>query len=349
MSRKDIFANLKPMDAETDKQQGNPQQMRGRVRPLIDQQSAAAPSPTKKLVSSVGQALLDVNERSKRADEIEKLLAAGQTVVSLDTGDIDPSFIQDRMPGDIDGLLESIRTQGQQVPILVRPHPQDEGRYQVAFGHRRLRAIKELGLKVNAIVRELSDEQLVVAQGQENNERQDLTYIEKARFADRLQQRFSRDVIMAAMSIYKSDLSNMLSVVTRIPGELIDAIGPAPGIGRRSWIELAATVSEPETVQDAIAFAMSQNARVLLSEDRFKALVAHLKPRPGKTKGSTEIWSARTGERLAKVTENGAKIELVIDRNESPAFAAFVLGQLKTLFEEHRSAGSDIDQQTHGE
>ena len=62
-------------------------------------------------------------------------------------------------------------------------------------------------------MRDLTDEQLVVAQGQENHERKDLSYIEKARFAFRLEQRFSRTtIIMAALSVYKSDLSNMLSV-----------------------------------------------------------------------------------------------------------------------------------------
>ena len=44
---------------------------------------------------------------------------------------------------------------------------------------------------------------------------------------------------MTALSVYKSDLSNMLSVISRIPEEIIEAIGPAPGIGRRGWIDLA--------------------------------------------------------------------------------------------------------------
>ncbi len=88
-------------------------------------------------------------------------------------------------------------------------------------------------------MRELTDEQLVVAQGQENNERRDLSYIEKARFAQKLQLRFSRDTIMAAMSLYKSDLSNMLSVVGRIPDDIVDKIAQPPVSGRRNWMDLA--------------------------------------------------------------------------------------------------------------
>ncbi|MFB9948653.1 plasmid partitioning protein RepB [Rhizobium puerariae] len=336
MSRKDVFANLQP---SAPAQQGNSDNRpaKSRLRPILGspellQDGARSP------VGAIGQSLNEVSERNRRAEEIEKRLSEGQAVISLDTADIDPSFIPDRMPGGKeahDRLVASIRDQGQQVPILVRPHPDKPGRYQVAFGHRRLRAITELGLRVNAVVRVLTDEQLVVAQGQENNERQDLTYIEKARFAQRLQQRFSRDVIMAAMSLYKSDLSNMLSVVSRIPEDLIDTIGAAPTVGRRSWIELSDLLSEGEPLEKARAFLADAEISELASEERFKALLEHLKPRPRKAK--PDIWSTRAGTRLAKVTQNDAKVEITIDRKEAPEFAAFVLDRLQTLFEEHRS------------
>jgi len=39
------------------------------------------------------------------------------------------------------------------------------------------------------VVRSLTDEQLVIAQGQENSGRTDLTFIERARFAARLEDR----------------------------------------------------------------------------------------------------------------------------------------------------------------
>ncbi len=337
MSRKDVFANLNQQGAPAAENPAEIRAAKGRLRPILGSPELiqdASRSP----VGAIGQSLSEVSERSRRAEEIEKRLAEGQVVVSLDTADIDPSFIPDRMPGATeahDRLVTSIREQGQQVPILVRPHPETSGRFQVAFGHRRLRAINELGIRVNAVVRSLTDEQLVVAQGQENNERQDLTYIEKARFAERLQQRFSRDVIMAAMSLYKSDLSNMLSVVSRIPDEVIDSIGPAPSVGRRSWIELAELLSNAKSLDRATAFLEAAEIRTLASEERFKALLAHLKPRPKKAKA--DVWSTRAGARIAKVTHSDAKVEIVIDRKEAPEFASFVLDQLQSLFEEHRS------------
>jgi ParB family chromosome partitioning protein len=337
MSRKDVFANLNQQGTPAAESLAEVRAPKGRLRPILgspDLIQDASRSP----VGAIGQSLSEVSERSRRAEEIEKRLAEGQAIVSLDTADIDPSFIPDRMPGATeahDRLVASIRDQGQQVPILVRSHPEKPGRYQVAFGHRRLRALSELGVRVKAVVRDLTDEQLVVAQGQENNEREDLTYIEKARFAERLQQRFSRDVIMAAMSLYKSDLSNMLSVVSRIPDEMIDAIGPAPSVGRRSWIELADLLSNGKTLDRAVAFLSAAELPNLASEERFKALLAHLKPRPKKAKA--DVWATRSGARLAKVTHNDAKVEVIIDRKEAPEFASFVLDRLQSLFEEHCS------------
>ncbi|ANV25412.1 MULTISPECIES: plasmid partitioning protein RepB [Hyphomicrobiales] len=292
--------------------------------------------PSTKLTANIGNALREQNDRLGRAEEIERRLAEGHAVVELDALSIEPSFVQDRMQGDIDGLLVSIREQGQQVPILVRPHPEQPGRYQVAFGHRRLRAVLHLGLPVKAIVRDLTDEQLVVAQGQENNEREDLTFIEKARFAHRLNKQFSREIVIAAMSIDKSNLSKMLLLVDALPSELIDAIGAAPGVGRPSWQQLAELVEKAASPSDAIKFAASAEVQTLPSADRFKALIGHLKPRRI-ARGLPDVMSTPDGDRLAQVTQSKSKLEITIDRKATPDFAAFVLEHLPALYQAHRA------------
>lgn len=292
--------------------------------------------PSTKLTANIGNALREQTDRMERAEEIERRLAEGQAVIDLDPKAVDPSFMQDRMPGDIDGLLASIKQQGQQVPILVRPHPHKSGRYEIAFGHRRLRAVTELGLPVKAVVRDLTDEQLVVAQGQENNERQDLTFIEKARFAARLRERFPREVIISSMSVDKGDLSKMLSIVDALPSDLIDAIGSAPGVGLRSWQELAALVEKASPGDDSVRLMRSDEMQVLQSAERFKALMTHLKPRR-MVRGLPDVMSTGDGERLAQVKLSKAKLEITIDRKATPDFAAFVIEQLPALYEAHRA------------
>lgn len=292
--------------------------------------------PSTKLTANIGNALREQNERLDRAEEIERRLAEGQSVVELDAAEIEPSFVQDRMHGDIDGLLASIRDQGQQVPILVRPHPTLSGKYQVAFGHRRLRALSQLGHPVKAVVRELTDAQLVVAQGQENNEREDLSFIEKARFAHHLNKQFSREIVIAAMSIDKSNLSKMLLLVDALPADLIDAIGAAPGVGRPNWQLLAELLEKASSSSSVMAHAISDEIQALPSAERFKAMISHLKP-PRVARGLPSVLSTPEGLRLAQVSESRAKIEITIDKKATPEFAAFVLEQLPALYQAYRA------------
>jgi ParB family chromosome partitioning protein len=149
------------------------------------------------------RSLGDLAAKADAAKELEARLTSGQTIVELDTALIDPSFIADRMAQHDDAyaaLRAAIAAEGQNSPILVRPHPDAAGRYQVAFGHRRLRVSQELGRPVKAVVRSLSDQELVLAQGQENSARADLSFIERARFARRLEDMdYGRDLIMSAL------------------------------------------------------------------------------------------------------------------------------------------------------
>jgi len=320
MSRKNLFANL----------------TRENVEKTIAATASANPLVGKtKAMNAVTKEVGSFSERTRRAGEIEKRLAEGQSVIDMDPASIDPSFVQDRMSGDIDGLLASMREQGQQVPILVRPHPEQPGRYQVAFGHRRLRAIQELGLQVKAIVRNLTDEELVVAQGQENNEREDLSFIEKTRFAARLKDRFPREIITAALSIDRTTLSTMLQLGEALPEELVDAIGSAPGVGRPSWRQLADLLGKASGT-DILVYAQSNDVQALSSEDRFKAIVAHLKPRRLE-RGAPGVLATPDGTRLAQVKDGRARLDISIDKKAAPSFASFVLHQLPALFEAHQA------------
>ena len=102
-----------------------------------------------------------------------------------------------------------------------------------------------LGIKVRAVVQSLSDRELVIAQGLENSERRDLSYIERSLYAARLEDRgFDRGDICDALATDKGELSKLISVARAIPQDIIDAIGPAPKAGRRRWLALADAIQE---------------------------------------------------------------------------------------------------------
>jgi len=352
VSRKSVFAKLgkepqghvvaEPQSTESSQGDASLQRAnRLRMRPILGSPELI-PDSSATPVGALGQSLGEFTAKAKRADEIERKLAEGHAVVELDPSLIDPSFIPDRMPSTSEAhakLVAAIREHGQQVPILVRPHPEVPGRYQVAYGHRRLRALAELGRPVRAVVRSLADEELVIAQGQENNERQDLSFIEKARFARKLEERFRRDTIMTAMSVHKSDLSNMLSVVTRIPEDIINAIGAAPSTGRRGWIELADQFAKRDLSDTVRRTVNSAHVQALDSDKRFKQVLALVRPKAERIRAET--WTSASGAKFAKIVQDSEKLAVTIDRRAAPKFAEFLLERLRDMYQEFEASQTD--------
>ena len=79
----------------------------------------------------------------------------------------------------MDDLVESIKENGIINPVLVRPD--DEGTYEMISGHRRLHAAKRAGLqKIPAIVKEMTNDDAVVAMVDSNMQREELLPSERA-------------------------------------------------------------------------------------------------------------------------------------------------------------------------
>ncbi len=106
-------------------------------------------------------------------------------VVALAAGPFQPRTTID--PEQLKDLTESIRQQGVLQPILARPHPEQDGQYQIIAGERRWRAAQAAGLhEVPVLVRSLSDTEAMAAALVENLQRQDLNPIEEAEGYKRL-------------------------------------------------------------------------------------------------------------------------------------------------------------------
>jgi len=264
---------------------------------------------------------------------IEQMRA--HAVVELAPELIDASFITDRLEGSQEArqtLVNSIREHGQQVPILVRPHPDREGRYQIAYGRRRLRALAELGRPVRAIVKPLTEQQLVVAQGQENSARTDLSFIERALFAAKLEEGgFDRETIMASLSIDKTGLSRLISAAVKIPHAIIEAIGAAPKAGRDRWIELATRLEGKAGLLAAQSAIDSDAFAAKTSDERFTAVFNAAAPRRAKW-ARPKVWNAEDGTRVARITENEGSLTLAIDKKAASTFAAYLVGALPEIY-----------------
>lgn len=86
----------------------------------------------------------------------------------------------------LDELASSIATRGVIQPIIVRPHPHGEG-YQLVAGERRWRAAQKARLhEIPALVRTLTDREVMALALIENLQREDLNPVEEARAYQRL-------------------------------------------------------------------------------------------------------------------------------------------------------------------
>lgn len=268
---------------------------------------------------------------------IEQLKANSVHEIAADL--IDPSFISDRIGfeiADYGEFIESIREHGQQVPILVRPHPENVGRFQVAYGHRRLRAAAELNRPVRAIIKKLSDADLVIAQGQENSARTDLSFIERARFAASLEQSsFDRSTIMDALFVDKTGLSRLISAATKIPADVLEAIGAAPKTGRDRWVALASRLEAEASLAAVRAAIEAGGLSILSSDERFNTLfdAAIVKtPKAVKPKAKPLTWVAPDGKTVARIQDEKKQFMVAIDKKTAPDFGAFLVDRLPDLY-----------------
>jgi ParB family chromosome partitioning protein len=291
-------------------------------------------------IRSMGFALGRIEEETKA---LQKALASGLTIVELDPSLIDGSIIRDRLGSleslDVESLMRSIEEKGQEVPILVRPHPSKSGHYQIAYGHRRLKVIAALGRKIKAFVRDLSDEDLIVAQGVENSERQDLSYIERALFAARIEARgFDRSVIMQALSTDKTELSKLISVAKGVPETIIEAIGPAPKAGRDRWIKLSKCIEDKAAAKRVERAVAEEDFASAATDERFiRVLNAASGPQPKAEKIQRKTWKSEWGPATVTVTRSSRGVEILFDTKADPGFADFVAEQLDELYNAFRT------------
>ncbi len=120
--------------------------------------------------------------------------SVGERVLKIPLSQISPSPFQPRKDfreGELDDLVESIRTQGIIQPLILRRSKAGHG-FELIAGERRWRAATQLGLvEAPAIVREASDREVLELALIENLQRSDLNPIEEAEAYARLSKEFS--------------------------------------------------------------------------------------------------------------------------------------------------------------
>lgn len=127
---------------------------------------------------------------------------------------------------DLEELTASIREKGVIQPLIVRPHPEAPGSYEIVAGERRWRAAQRAQLhEVPVLVRELSDTEVLELAIIENIQRADLNPLEEALGYRQLMDRFghTQEKLAEALGKSRSHIANLLRLLT-LPDAVLELV-----------------------------------------------------------------------------------------------------------------------------
>lgn len=119
-------------------------------------------------------------------------------------------------PEALSELADSLKSRGVLQPLIVRPHPKDQGLYQIVAGERRWRAAQMAQLhELPVIIRDLSDSEVLEVAIIENIQRADLNAIEEATSFRQLMERFghTQEKLAEALNKSRSHIANLLRLL----------------------------------------------------------------------------------------------------------------------------------------
>lgn len=288
------------------------------------------------VISNVGRALTQLTEDS---------------IVTLDASKIERSPFTDRFGNDAEANEElevlklSIASEGQKIPVLVRPHPTKPGQYQLAYGYRRLAAIKALNeegaradaVKVKAYIRELTDRQLIEEQSLENGVRENLTWIEQAMWSLQLKSvGLTQRAICPILGLTEAAISHFAKVTSAIPEDIIYAIGRAKSVGRPKWTTLAEIMQGNDTIDIVRQLVQLPEFVVADSQTRFsKVFEAVRGEKPAQQSApAAKSWTSLDNSVTFTMNPKAKKVVIELSSVKAAPFGDWLSNRLDTLFKE---------------
>ncbi|HNS45063.1 MAG TPA: ParB/RepB/Spo0J family partition protein [Alphaproteobacteria bacterium] len=159
---------------------------------------------------------ISINDGAEKGETSTNEQGSGPNRRLISIGQIIPGIYQPRHIFKDESLAElagSIRQHGLIQPILVRPHPQQSGAFEIVAGERRWRAGQLAQLhEVPVIIRELDDTTTLEIALIENLQREDLNALDEARALRQLADQFEYTHEQVAEKVGKSRsyVANML-------------------------------------------------------------------------------------------------------------------------------------------
>jgi ParB/RepB/Spo0J family partition protein len=156
-------------------------------------------------------------------EEVAGATSPGVTEIALDEIDLSNTQFEYRLDPGLELLIDSIKKDGQQIPVIVRGITPP---YQLICGFRRTRSIQAIGgATVKAIILpEIDDQKAHRLSVIENEERKSLTDLDRANACKRLQDEGkTQEEIAAIMGCSQPKISRYFSLLS-LPAQVFDAL-----------------------------------------------------------------------------------------------------------------------------
>jgi ParB family transcriptional regulator, chromosome partitioning protein len=308
------------------------------VSPFMPMRHAAAAGEA--LTARITALEMELNDerlsRSEDQERYQKELTRLQKIAA-EAGDaaaefalLDPVTIVDVLPADrlprafaddaFGELVDDIKANGQHDAITVR---RTDAGFEIASGRRRLEACRRLGIQVLARIRPLDQDAMLGIQFSENERRQDISAIERARWLAQVKERFGKQVQQLADDYHLDRTTVSLYLrLARLPQEIIERFVDARALpmlkARRLMAALeqdAGAIARVLAVLDSLEGAAESRGMRPSPDDQIEAAIRAAEGR-SLPRGSDEAAAAipndkrvivHRGRRVGTLIRNGGQ------------------------------------------
>lgn len=201
------------------------------------------------------------------------------SVEIVETNQIDNWEYRDRKEfeiGNIEELAYSIKNNGQAQPIIItnqndvfKAKSNKEAKYVVIAGYRRWLACKSINIKVEAIIKEFSFNDAIACVVDENRKESVSDYSKGIFYSNLLNaEKITQADLAQKVGLTVSSLKNFISF-SRIPSEIIDAIGDMSKVSSRTSIEIVSLANKGDIYYKAL-ICIADKIRLGYGEKRIR-------------------------------------------------------------------------------
>lgn len=208
--------------------------------------------------------------------------------------------------GDIDGLIDSIKSNKQLQPALVRNHPNPHGKikYEVIFGRRRHIACMRLGIPFLVIRKDIpSVQDAIASQDAENKLRNDVSNYSNAMLYKRLlsDNVFKTEKELSEKLRISYSTFNELMAYSKIPEDIVGAIPDVHTLSKQLAVTIVQLLNKSKSNYDKMLSIANQLGKTITSQAKLEKIFEEktlLQKNETKTTSNAKSYISINGKKL---------------------------------------------------